>query len=145
MAGVRFTDTRGKADFRALRDLLGVTQHQVAQRLGVSDLTVMNWENPRNFYGPDRRAWEWLEGLYVDADRRAGAMVQLAQQAAGMAREAGREPDPVPLTYWRTEADWARAHLDGEWHVENAVTRMTASRLRALDMPAEIRFAEPEP
>lgn len=53
----RLTETRSKADFRVLRDLLDIPQAWIAKRLGVSVQTVKNWESPKNFYPPRREAW----------------------------------------------------------------------------------------
>ena len=49
---------RGKADFRLMRELLGLPQEWVAKRVGVDARTVRNWESPRYFYPPKREAWD---------------------------------------------------------------------------------------
>ena len=54
---------RGKADFRLMRELLGLPQEWVAKRAGVDARTVRNWESPRYFYPPKREAWDLVEGL----------------------------------------------------------------------------------
>lgn len=38
---------RGKADFRARREMLGLTQQDVADALNANVKTIKNWENPR--------------------------------------------------------------------------------------------------
>ena len=55
---------RGKADFRLMRELLGLPQEWVAKRVGVDARTVRNWESPRYFYPPKREAWDLVEGLW---------------------------------------------------------------------------------
>ena len=76
---------RGKADFRLMRELLGLPQEWVAKRVGVDARTVRNWESPRYFYPPKREAWDLVEGLW----RRAAAQWAKAHPAdedAGMWR-----------------------------------------------------------
>ena len=70
---------RGKADFRLMRELLGLPQEWVAKRVGVDARTVRNWESPRYFYPPKREAWD-LEGPsggrgcgHVEGRERGGA------------------------------------------------------------------------
>ena len=63
---------RGKADFRLMRELLGLPQEWVAKRVGVDARTVRNWESPRYFYPPKREAWDLVEGLWRRADAKAG-------------------------------------------------------------------------
>jgi transcriptional regulator with XRE-family HTH domain len=133
------TATRSKADFKALRDLLGVTQREIADACAVTPLTVKNWENPGEMFPPSRQAWQWLEDQWREASRRADETVGLARDAG-----AGRR-GPVILTYWRDGAQYRRAHATVSWRFENAVTRITAERLRAAGIEASIMFAETEP
>ena len=137
--------SRSKADFRMLRDVIGVSQAWVAKRLGVSVLTVKNWESPGEFYPPRREAWDLLAGLWREADGKAAALVEIAVEARRMAVERGVEPAPMPLSYWRTIKDWARVNGDeGSWRVANAATRMAADRLHVLGVPVTVRYVETE-
>lgn len=101
---------RGKADFRLMRELLGLPQEWVAKRVGVDARTVRNWESPRYFYPPKREAWDLVEGLWRRADGKAAGLVEIASSAARVARERGVEPAPLMLAYWRDAAQWAKAH-----------------------------------
>lgn len=101
---------RGKADFRLMRELLGLPQEWVAKRVGVDARTVRNWESPRYFYPPKREAWDLVEGLWRRADAKAAGLVEIASSAARVARERGVEPTPLMLAYWRDAAQWAKAH-----------------------------------
>lgn len=144
----RLTRTRSKADFRLLRDMVGVSQMWVAKRLGVTKQTVLNWENPKEFYPPRREAWDLMEGLWREADEKASAMVDLAVSAAGIARERGIEPAPMTLSYYRSIEDYVRAghgEDEGMWRVENAAVRLAADRLRVLGVPAGVVYVEPMP
>lgn len=144
--GEGLTATRSKADFRAMRDMLDVPQAWIAKRLGVSVQTVKNWESPRNFYPPKREAWELLESLWAEADRKAAAQVDIASSAAGIARDNGLEPAPILLTYWPGMKEYQQSHLGGEssWRVANAATRLAADRLRAAGLPVTFMYAQTE-
>ena len=97
---------RGKADFRLMRELLGLPQEWVAKRVGVDARTVRNWESPRYFYPPKREAWDLVESLWRRADGKAAGLVEIASSAARVARERGVEPAPLMLAYWRDAAQW---------------------------------------
>lgn len=139
---------RGKADFRLMRELLGLPQEWVAKRVGVDARTVRNWESPRYFYPPKREAWDLVEGLWRRADAKTAGLVEIASSAARVARERGVEPAPLMLAYWRDAAQWTKAHpADGDagmWRIENAAARLAADRLHAMGLPVAIAYAEPE-
>ena len=65
--------TRSAADFRMMRETLGLAQAWVARTVGVTTLTVVHWEDPREFALPRREAWDLVEGMWAEADRRAPA------------------------------------------------------------------------
>lgn len=44
--------TRSAADFRMMRETLGLAQAWVARTVGVTTLTVVHWEDPREFALP---------------------------------------------------------------------------------------------
>ncbi|KFI41913.1 helix-turn-helix domain-containing protein [Bifidobacterium biavatii] len=143
------SETRSKADFRMLRETLGLSQAWVAQHAGVSVPTIKNWEDPKYFYPPKREAWDLVEGLWRDADRQASTMVDIAVEAARMARERGVGSAPIMLTYWRSAGDYARrfgsdGNDGGAWRIANAASRMAADRLRALGLPVTVMYAETE-
>mgnify|MGYP003248669572 CR=1 FL=1 len=50
--------TRSAADFRMMRETLGLSQAWVARTVGVTTLTVVHWEDPREFALPRREAWD---------------------------------------------------------------------------------------
>lgn len=146
MAG-RLCETRSKADFRMLRELLGLSQAWVAKRAGVSLPTLKNWENPEYFYPPKREAWDLVEGLWRQADRKASDLVDIAVEAARLARERGVEPAPIMLTYWRGMKDWSKrfgGEDEGSFRIANAAARLAADRLRVLGLPVTVMYAETE-
>ncbi|TPF93240.1 hypothetical protein BW14_06070 [Bifidobacterium sp. UTBIF-68] len=145
----RLSDTRSKADFRLLRDMLGLPQAWVAQRVGVTPRTVRNWEDPKEFYPPSREAWDLVEGVWREAASQAAALVDIASQAAAVARERGVEPAPLMLTYWRDASQWLDAHPGhpdpSAWRTANAATRLASDRMHVLGLPVTIAFAETRP
>ena len=50
-------ENRDKPAFRALRLMLGVPQKMIAQKTGVSVLTIKRWENPNTSVQPSAEAW----------------------------------------------------------------------------------------
>lgn len=59
------TEMRTKADFRALRETVGLNQAYLAQILGIHEMTVKDWEKPqRPGWQPDSRYTLTLEDGY---------------------------------------------------------------------------------
>ncbi|MEU9611850.1 DUF1870 family protein [Streptomyces sp. NPDC048209] len=101
--GERMTD----AEFRVIRDWLGLTGDWLAGHLGVSDRTVRHWEQGK-FSIPDG-VWEEVERLEADtALTVANAVGQLMDM-----------PEPGIITY-RTDAEFRAAHPEvsfpASWH-----------------------------
>lgn len=149
--------TRSAADFRMMRETLGLAQAWVARTVGVTTLTVVHWEDPREFALPRREAWNLVEGMWAEADRRATAFVDMASKATALALDNGIEPEPVMLSYWRDPKDHRIAHRDedvtiagfhlssgGMMRLENAACRMAVDRLHALGIPLTVMYAEVE-
>lgn len=136
-------DTRTAADFRMLRNKLGVSQKWVADKVGVTRLTIITWEDPREFALPSRKAWDLLENMWREADRMATGQVDIAMQAAKIARDDKREPTTMLLPYWYNPAYYKASHRDGCMEVENLATRMVQDRLAVLGLPCGIIYAEP--
>lgn len=149
--------TRSAADFRMMRETLGLAQAWVARTVGVTTLTVVHWEDPREFALPRREAWDLVEGMWAEADRRAAAFVDMASKATALALDNGIEPKPVMLSYWRDPKDHRIAHRDedvtiagfhlssgGMMRLENAACRMAVDRLHALGVPLTVMYAEVE-
>lgn len=143
------SQTRSKADFRMLREMLGLPQAWVARQLGVTPLTVKNWENPKEFYPPRREAWDLIESLWSQADMKAASLVEIAVEAARMAKDRGVEPTPIMLTYWKDVKDYKQGvsigcNNENSYRIANAATRMAADRLRVLGLPVTVMYAETE-
>jgi hypothetical protein len=113
----RMTD----AEFKVVREYLGLTGDWLAEHLGVSGRTVRHWEQGK-YPIPDgvRLAMEDLEA-------RTGEFV------AGVAKQLMDVPDPGVITY-RTDAEYHAAHpeigLPASWH--RAVVARIAQEVPAL-------------
>jgi hypothetical protein len=114
-ADERMTD----AEFRVVREFLGLTPEWLATHLGVSARTVRHWEAGR-YAIPDGVRLE-LE----DLERRTGEFID------GIVPQLMDLPDPGVITY-RTDAEYREAHPEmpfpASWH------RAVVARL-ALDVP----------
>ena len=54
---------RSVAEFRAKRELCGLSLYDVADELGVAMNTVKRWENP-NYFPPSPAAWRYIDRMY---------------------------------------------------------------------------------
>lgn len=99
----RMTD----AEFRVVREFLGLTPEWVADHLGVSARTLRHWEAGK-YTIPDGVRLE-LEDLEA----------RTAQFVAGVIGQLMDVPDPGVVTY-RTDAEYHAAHLEipfpASWH-----------------------------
>lgn len=115
------------AEFKVVREFLGLTGDWLAAHLGVSPRTVRHWEQGK-YAIPDgvRLAVE-------DLERRTGEFV------GGVVEKLMDLPDPGVITY-RDDAEYRAAHPDAEfpasWH--RAVVARVAQEVPGLS----IIFAE---
>lgn len=131
---------RGKADFRALREELGLTQKDVAEQLGVQAQTVKKWEALNHPYDPPESAWMWLE----DMDTQRILLAERAVDAVkGLEMREGAEPQEVTLKYFRDQDDYNRhGRDDGPFGLVNARSRSIAKELRRQGF--RVRFVYPD-
>ena len=113
----RMTD----AEFKVVREYLGLTGDWLAQHLGVSSRTVRHWEQGK-YAIPDGVRLE-MEGL----ERRTGEFV------SGCIQQLMDAPDPGVVTY-RSDEEYHAAHPDvpfpASWH--RAVIARIAQEVPAL-------------
>lgn len=131
---------RTKADFAALREAMGLTQANLADELGVNPRSVKRWEQPgMEGYEPPQDAWDVLDD-YADVRRQ---MVEHCRETAMQAQEqAGRMPDAIVLTYYRSQKQYDDLGRDDGWYgVANANARAVAAELERYGF--EVRFAYP--
>lgn len=109
------------AEFKVVREFLGLTGDWLAARLGVSGRTVRSWEQGK-YDIPDGVRLE-----IEDLERRTGEFV------SGIVDKLMDLPDPGVVTY-RSDAEYKSAHPDAEfpasWH--RAVTARVAQEVPGL-------------
>ena len=121
---------RTLAEFRAIRETVGMTQGMLAEELGVNPRSVRRWESPDyDGYRPPQDAWDVLDEA-LDTQRRgiAAALGRLDE----IVKERESAPDSVQLPYWTSQSDYDRHHYiddGGDWRMANATNRMLASAL----------------
>lgn len=148
-------ETRSAADFRMLRETLDLSQAWVARMVGVTTLTVVHWEDPNEFALPRNEAWNLIEGLWAEANRRAAELVDMASKSLLVARENGHELSPISLSYWKSLKEQESSHpvkasvvagkrIDASimMRIDNAACRMAVDRLHLLGIPLSIVYAE---
>lgn len=115
----RMTD----AEFRVVREYLGLTGDWLAGHLGVSSRTIRHWEQGK-YAIPDGIRLE-----IEDLERRTGEFV------SGLIEKIMDIPDPVVITY-RDDAQYHAAHPDipfpASWH--RAVVARIAQEVPALSI-----------
>ena len=122
------------AEFRAMRETLGLTRQDVADHVGVSLRSVKRWEDPNEGNLPSEDAWD----LLYDADKKR---TETVLQALYAVRQSGAKT--VQLTYYRTQEQYdALERDDGPYGVANANARAIAERLR--DEGVEVEWAYPD-
>lgn len=135
-------EMRTKADFRALRETVGLNQAYLAQLLGIHEMTVKDWEKPqRPDWQPNQQAWALLD-QYKAA--QLSAVEKVMQQVHQLISEVGNEPTkPFELTYYRRQDDYERHGRDeGYYGVANANARACAAALEAEGF--EVRYRYPD-
>ena len=136
-----------KANFRALREMLGYTQGELADLFDVSSYTVKRWERPDcEFNNPPDDAWDFLIRGFVELCEDAGNAVDSIME---MVEECDDDDLPVVLAYYRTQEDLDRfynvpGYKSRNFKFVNTITRTIATMLYDLDVPFEFVYkAEP--
>lgn len=119
---------RTKADFRALREYLGMTQQDVADEAGVSVRTVKRWESPDGQDAPDdvlsylmacRTAMDADVALYLDvvhkeADKGATVMVPYYRTQEDLDSVQIKQGADLPVGYVNALSRRIAERLSGE-------------------------------
>lgn len=122
--------SRSKAEFRALREMVGMTQQHMARLLDVEVRSVKRWESSSmpTYHAP-QDAWDILDDS-IAAQRRAVSFA--LGKVDEIAESAGHDPATVELTYWTSQEDYATYHSiedGGDWRQANANSRLVAFTL----------------
>ena len=127
---------RSKAEFRALRESVGMSQADVAKMLGVTVRSVRRWETPAPGYrGAPDDAWAMLDDALAKQDAVVAGALDMADALPGRS---------VQLTYYRDQKQFDLLGREpGEPYGQaNASARMTADALRSQGV--EVSFAYPD-
>ena len=128
----RRSDERSKLELRALREIVGLSQADMAEALGVNRTTVKRWERPdSDGYTPPDDAFELLDNLVAQQD---------ATVSAALAEHGGDAA--VTLPYYRTQEELEAAGRPGLVGVANATTLAVAGELRRRGV--DVRFGTGE-
>lgn len=123
---------RGKAEFRAMRETLGLTQQRLADELGVKVLSVKRWESPKYPQQAPDVAWDLLDALM---DAQDEAVSTALEQVQSIEADQDAKPREIVLPYWSSQQDYIDHHYtedDGSWTEANASSRRLACLLRWL-------------
>lgn len=131
-------ETRTLAEFRALRETVGMTQGMLAERLGVEPRSVRRWESPRyEGYRPPQDAWDALDAALGTQRRGISAALDKLDE---IAQERGALPESVMLPYWTSQEAYDSGHYvddGGDWRMANATNRMLAEMLHERGIEVE--------
>lgn len=121
--------SRTKADFKAEREALGLSQQDMADALDVRCMTVKRWERP-GFPEPPEDAWERLAEFRELHNQMVDYTISIFEHSAA---------DELVLTYYRDQSMYNVAHDDGgSFAFANAASREAAAILR--DGGRNVRF-----
>lgn len=123
---------RSKAEFRATREMLGITQQRLADELGVRTMSVKRWESPRYPQQAPDDAWALLDDLMAIQDEAVASALEVVRS---MEKSQGHGPVEVKLPYWSSQRDYDEHHYvtdEGDWTEVNATSRRVAMMLRWL-------------
>lgn len=128
-----------KAEFRATRERVGLTQTALAGALDVRVETVKRWENPQ-YDEPPAFAWDYLSGV-LEAHT---AIVQSTIRRVDMiAEQQGALPKTMCLTYYRSQAQYDRYGRDkGDFNIINARSREIGMLLSQRGI--EVKYVYPD-
>ena len=129
---------RSKADFRARREMVGLTQQDIADALGVDVRSVKRWEREGCNEPPDA-AWNLIEFYEAEQDRAVGEIA-----------EAFPDGSRAGITVFRTQDEFeaVKALHGGEgvetFGVANATAMEAARTLDALGVEVVFRYPSVE-
>lgn len=130
---------RTKADLKALRERVGLSQQNLADMLRVNVRSVKRWEHETYPWEAPEEAWETLERAKAVQDEA----VRNALDALNERREELGREDSVTITYFRDQAMYDRFGRDGgPFGQANASSRAAAAALEARGCNVVFRYPE---
>ena len=130
--------TRSKADFKCLRERVGLSQQDVASALGVNIRSVKRWEDPSFPNHAPEDAWAVLDdAMDMQCQQVSYACAVVAQQVESF----GMEPVTVPITYYKDQAMYDEYGRDpGPFGQANANARAIGYELERRGIDVEYRY-----
>ncbi len=124
-----------KANCRGVRELIGLSQSDLASKVGVTVETIKGCESPkRKQYGPSKRMWAQLEKDLEEHIETINSMLDYY--------ESKEENGPIKLNIYRDQAEYDEINDNGEnYSVVNRNT-LTVAEILILE-GKEIEFAYP--
>lgn len=119
--------TRTKAEFRALRETIGISKRQFSRLMKVHELSVIRWEGDSHPQQAPLAAWQLLDDLKCRQDEEIVRFLS-----------AHEHDEVIDLVYWLTHDAYADAHIQGKaspertWTEQNAMTRRLALEFNRL-------------
>ncbi len=123
---------RSVAEFRAKRELCGISLYDIADELGVAVNTVKRWENP-NYFPPSPAAWRYIDRQY---EKHCDQVEEALQEA--LATPTG---EPV-LVLWHRNGMSGVSDAQVSWN--NAVSKAVAESLLTLGREVTFRWSDPD-
>lgn len=123
---------RSVAEFRAKRELCGMSLYDVAQELGVAVNTVKRWENP-NYFPPSPDAWRFI-------DREYDKYCERVDDVLGYAIDNRVEGEPIVIPWHR---NGMRGISDMQVGMSNAVSKAVAESLMTMGYDITFRWSDP--
>ena len=132
---------RTKAEFRALREMVGLSQADLAEEMGVTTRSVKRWEDDgAEWHNPPQDAWDALDAYLMTQDQM---VAEATEEVRATVRDAGRAPDAVAVTYYKSQAQYdALGRDEGCYGIANANARALASALRREGVRVEFRYPD---
>ena len=124
---------RSVAEFRAMREMCGLSLYDVAKELGVAVNTVKRWENP-NYFPPSPAAWRYIDREY---DKHHDRVVAAMQDAV----DSRVDGQPIVLPWHRNGMSGVS---DREVGMSNAVSRAVAESMMTLGYDVTFRWSDPD-
>lgn len=125
------------AEVKALRESVGLSQADLADLAGVTVRSVRRWERDIT---PPEDVLELLERYVI---RKAKAVEAALETVDSVTEQMGRAPDLVPMTYYRSQAEYDELGRDpGPVGVANANARAVADALMARGVAVEFRYPD---
>lgn len=124
-----------KADLRALRETVGLSQQQLADLANVSREAIKRWENDSYDWQAHPDVWALLYSLRARQREAVDAALDFADTMPD------DDPRETVISYYRSQAQYDSCHPDGGLYtVANATARAIGMALELDDLPVRYEY-----